>query len=194
MALRSRATVETCPVRLNVAELLRRVRVRQPDMWACWEAGDPALFRAMPKAFPGGEAAATLAMDLRRGRAKLSWRVPGGPPGEAAVELTALPCRTGLRWYWLCPASGRRCLWLYLPAGAAGFLSRQAHGLVHMSLMESRQDRAARKARKLRRRLGETPPTLGAAPPPPPPRMTAQRYLACIMAIHEAEVAAGVRT
>lgn len=77
------------------------------------------------------------------------------------VALTATrPPRGGLRWWFLCPASGRRCAKLHRPPGGDLFASRQAWRLGYASqrlaplerAMRTAQDRAAR----IRRRLGGT--------------------------------------
>jgi hypothetical protein len=186
-------TIEGCPARLDAGELLGVHRRAHPDLWAQWAAsGGPVLFPAVTKAFaPSGvrlaQVVVRLAMDGPRARASLSW-CADDIAGEQAVELVAAPVfGNRLRWLWCCPWSGRFVAQLYLPAGARGFASRQAHGLVYSSQLESPPVRAARRARKLRARLGEIPPVLGAALPPPPSRMQAATYVQTCAAIRQAE-------
>lgn len=88
---------------------------------------------------------------------------------------------------WRCPRLCHACAALFLPDGAVAFASRQAHGLVHRSLSERPAERAARRARKLRARLGETPAVLGAELPFMPLRMREETYLRLCDAIREAE-------
>src|SRR5262249_25498094 len=60
----------------------------------------------------------------------------------------------GLRWWFKCPRSGRRCLRLYLPLGAHHFWSRRAYGLGYEVERGGKYDRAIRRVAKLYRRLG----------------------------------------
>jgi hypothetical protein len=58
------------------------------------------------------------------------------------------------RWWFRCPRTGRRAAKLYLPNGGFTFASRQAYGLVYACQREPAQDRALRRAFKLRAALG----------------------------------------
>ncbi len=71
------------------------------------------------------------------------------------MALEAAPCRFGgVRWWWVCPATGRRTAKLYLPVGGSRFLSRQAYGLAYASQREDRVARAHRRAARVHQRLG----------------------------------------
>jgi hypothetical protein len=72
------------------------------------------------------------------------------------------------------PATGRRVRKLYLPPGRHRFRSRTAHELIYTSQQEDFPDRAARRARKIRRRLGGDP--MDIAYPPKPLRMRQVTY------------------
>jgi hypothetical protein len=109
------------------------------------------------------------------------------PDGRSAALIIAPANVGGLRWWWLCPRTGGICAALYLPDGADGFASRQAHGLRYRSLSERPVERAARRARKLRRRLGEAPAVLGDALPDKPLRMQWSTYEGLCAAIRGAE-------
>jgi hypothetical protein len=79
-----------------------------------------------------------------------------GPQGYP-VQMVATPCRFGgQRWWWICPASGRRVSKLYLPNGGVRFLSRGpgAYRLAYASQSNSRVDRMHARARRLFKRLG----------------------------------------
>lgn len=105
----------------------------------------------------------------------------------ASAPLVAVPANiAGVQWLWRCPRLGHACAALFLPDGARGFLSRQAHGLVHRSLSERPAERAARRARKLRARLGEAPAVLGGPLPHRPPWMREPVYLR-LAALRKAE-------
>ncbi|WP_216597714.1 hypothetical protein [Loktanella sp. 3ANDIMAR09] len=70
------------------------------------------------------------------------------------VQIDWTPCHLGgTRAWFLCPARGcgRRVATLY---GGAVFACRHCHGLAYPSENESARDRAARRADKLRERLG----------------------------------------
>jgi hypothetical protein len=60
----------------------------------------------------------------------------------------------GLRWWFVCPQLNRRVRKLYLPLGGRHFWSRRAYELAYASQRETKFDRALRRARKLRLRLG----------------------------------------
>jgi hypothetical protein len=63
----------------------------------------------------------------------------------------------GLRWWFVCPQLNRRVRKLYLPLGGRHFWSRHAYELAYVSQRETKFDRALRRARKLRLRLGGDP-------------------------------------
>ena len=69
------------------------------------------------------------------------------------LETTPQPFG-GRRWWFVCPRTGRRAAKLYLPNGAFTFASREAYGLAYRSQRETTQDRALRRAFKLRGKLG----------------------------------------
>jgi len=70
---------------------------------------------------------------------------------------TTQPHFGGLRWWFVCPRSNRRCRQLYLPLGGRHFWSRRAYRLGYASQREDAYDRALRRARKLCLRLGGDP-------------------------------------
>ncbi len=76
-------------------------------------------------------------------------------PEDYRVDLTTTrPNFGGLRWWFICPARGIRTAKLYLANGGDWFASRQAYGMAYRSQNESRADRQASRAHKLRRKLG----------------------------------------
>jgi hypothetical protein len=84
------------------------------------------------------------------------------------VRLVATrPPFGGQRWWFVCPAEGRRVRKLYLPLGRHRFRSRHAYRLAYASQREAVHDRAMRRARKLRRRLGGDPADGGYPEKPP---------------------------
>jgi hypothetical protein len=92
------------------------------------------------------------------------------------VDLTETrPYFGGRRWWFYCPRSGRRVGRLYLPLGGFRFWSRRAYALAYQCQRESYLDRAMRKARKLRRRLGGDGNDY-TCPPPKPKRMRQRTY------------------
>ncbi len=93
------------------------------------------------------------------------------------IQLTCTkPHYGGIRWWFRCPRTYRRCSKLYLPLGGHRFWCRQAYGLGYGCQRESRQDRFMRRARKLHRALGGDGCALGQLPPPKPPRMWWRTY------------------
>ncbi len=78
---------------------------------------------------------------------------------EGAVEyviplLWTVPPFGGLRWWFQCPNTRRRCCKLYLPNGGRRFLARRTYRLRYRCQVESREDRRSRQCRKLNRALG----------------------------------------
>jgi hypothetical protein len=82
---------------------------------------------------------------------------------------TSRPPFGGLRWWFVCPHLNRRVRKLYLPLGGRHFWSRRAYELAYASQRETKYDRALRRARKLRLRLGGDP--ANDEYPDKPPRM-----------------------
>jgi hypothetical protein len=146
--------------------MIRAVREQHPEAWQRWQATGEATLApvSVPLTRNGasvGEVDAALAMHGPHVAARL--------PDGASVALVAKPMNiAGLRWWWRCPRLGRACAALFLPDGARGFLSRQAHGLAHRS-------------------ISERPAVLGAELPSMPPRMREETYLRLCDAIREAE-------
>ena len=87
----------------------------------------------------------------------------------------------------MCPRLGHFCGALFLPPDADAFASRRAHGLHYRSESERPAERAVRKARKLRARLGEAPAVLGGPLPDKPLQMRWPTYERMCDAIREAE-------
>jgi hypothetical protein len=91
-----------------------------------------------------------------RGRFDLSYCL--GPERrlvECPVRLeTSRPHFGGLRWWFVCPLSGRWVRKLYLHFGCDHFASREALGLTYQVCREDVGARAQRRADKLWRRLG----------------------------------------
>jgi hypothetical protein len=80
----------------------------------------------------------------------------------------------GLRWWFVCPHLNRRVRKLYLPLGGRHFWSRHAYELAYASQRATKYDRALRRARKLRLRLGGDP--ADDEYPDKPPRMRWATY------------------
>jgi hypothetical protein len=71
------------------------------------------------------------------------------------VLLTATrPPFGGLRWWFVCPRTGRRAQKLFLPLGGRHFWSRDGYQLGYACQRETKTDRRFRKARKFKRSLG----------------------------------------
>jgi hypothetical protein len=71
------------------------------------------------------------------------------------IELArTLPHLGGVRWWFLCPQTGRRVAKLYLPRGGDRFLSRQAYRLVHDTRQMSTSYRLSAKVNRIAAKLG----------------------------------------
>ncbi|WP_270934429.1 hypothetical protein [Falsiroseomonas oryzae] len=113
------------------------------------------------EAEPWAEVCITLDLRAERGHARLQfdvhhWTRRTGPQDQR-VHLLTTPCRFGgVRWWWRCPATGRRCAKLYLPNGGTLFLSRGpgAYRLAYASQNGSALDRSHARLARLHRKLG----------------------------------------
>ena len=81
----------------------------------------------------------------------------------------------GVRWWYECPLTGRRCAILYRPPGAARFASREAYGLAYASQRMSPSMRRIHKLRKGVVRLGGSV-NVGEPIPPRPKGMREATY------------------
>jgi hypothetical protein len=97
-------------------------------------------------------------------------------PLDYTVALTpTYPNLGGVRWWFLCPETGRRVAKLYLPIGSLRFLSREAHGLVHDTRQMCSCDRLSYGITRIAAQLG-APDHDFAEPPEKPPRMRWHTY------------------
>jgi hypothetical protein len=114
------------------------------------------------------------------GSARLSYDVahfhrPTGLQHQTVV-MVATPCRFGgVRGWWVCPATGRRCAKVYLPDGGLRFLSRGrgAYRLAYASQRADDMERSHGRLARLHRRLGGD---YSHADTPPPPRPKWMRH------------------
>jgi hypothetical protein len=68
---------------------------------------------------------------------------------------TTRPNYGGIRWWFICPLSGRRARVLYLPpVGGTTFASRQTFRLAYYSQRATAEDRAVERSLKARKKLG----------------------------------------
>ena len=105
-----------------------------------------------------GQEVASIRVDVGRSEVTLDYRSrESGGDWEAmrySVSLATTECHLGgLRQWFLCPARGcgRRVALLY---GGKVFACRTCHGLAYPSQNEGPSDRAARRADRIRERLG----------------------------------------
>jgi hypothetical protein len=123
-----------------------------------------------------GEKVASINLRAEHDRLNLTYRVRmcGGEWEGVAetVRIVRVPCRFGgTRPYFICPgvvngiACGRRVAKLHGPGRY--FLCRHCYHLANASQSEGREDRALRRANKIRRGLGGESGTAGPFPPKP---------------------------
>lgn len=160
-----KATVEGCrTLKLDVNEVTRAAR---GDLLAVDAAALPLVERRVWSWTTAGETEPrarvllTLALHRHHGRARLRFDIAQPSrrtgPQDQSVEMETTPCHLGgARWWWICPASRRRCATLYLPNGGELFLSRGqgAYRLSYASQNESYMDRSHARLRRLHRLLG----------------------------------------
>jgi hypothetical protein len=115
-------------------------------------------------------------------------------PHDYRVQLnTTRPHYGGMRWWFVCPLSGRRARVLYLPgSGGAVFASRQAWGLAYRSQRKTAEDRAIKRSLKAREKLGVQDQSLLEMPSCPRPkwmrRRTYQRLVGMIRECHAVQM------
>jgi hypothetical protein len=98
-------------------------------------------------------------------------------PQKYPVRLVATPCRFGsVRWWWVCPQTGRQVVKLHLPDGGTRFLSREAHRLTYASQREDKYQRAHRRGERIRCKLGGVELAARGSIPSKPPRMRQATY------------------
>lgn len=193
-----RATVEGCrSLRLDVNKITLPVRgaLRDAPEGARLTAGPMVwTWKKHGEAAPWARVLVTLRLDHWRGEARLQfnvdhWSRPTGPQDQT-VQMETTPCRFGgRRWWWLCPATMRRCSTLYLPNGGTLFLSRGrgAYRLAYASQSASAMDRSHARLARLHRKMGGDYDNPDAPPPPRPKWMRHQTY-AGLVAELEAQV------
>lgn len=124
-----------------------------------------------------------------------------GTAKDYRVQLEATPCHYGgLRWWWICPASGLRAGKLYLPSGATMFAARKAYRLGYQSQREGAMDRTHARQARVYRKLGGTYEYHEQPPPRRPKGMHHTTYerleveLYAAMDAHEAAFITGAST
>lgn len=104
---------------------------------------------------------------------------------QKIVLVTTKPHFGGMRWWFVCPINGDRVGRLHLPSDASVFASRRAHSLTYACRGEGVYARAARRSRKLTRKL-DADPLIGLTPLKPK-WMRWKTYLRCISQIKKLE-------
>jgi hypothetical protein len=135
-----------------------------------------------------------LELRARDGTAWLRYDVdhdsrPTGPQ-HYPVTLVTTPCRFGgFRWWWLCPATGRRVSKLYLPNGGTQFLSRGpgAYRLAYAVQHAGPMDRAHKRLARLHRKLGADYKGSDWPSPPKPKGMRWTTYSRLVTEIEEGQ-------
>jgi hypothetical protein len=75
-------------------------------------------------------------------------------PMDYKVYLTSTRCNFGgVRWWWLCPSTGRQVAKLYLPPGGTIFAARKAYRLPYRIQRESKIDRTHSRQARLFKKL-----------------------------------------
>jgi hypothetical protein len=98
---------------------------------------------------------------------------------DQRVEMETTPCGLGgRRWWWICPATGRRCATLYLPNGSMLFLSRGcgAYRLAYASQNGGAMDRSHGRLARLHRKMGGEYHCANNPPPRRPKWMLRRTY------------------
>lgn len=182
-----RATVEGCrSLKLDVNRVTRDVRgkLREAREGAKLEAGPIGWnWTTRGDTAPWARVLVTLRLDPWRGEARLVFDVDHTSrrtgPQDQVMQMETAPCHFGGRcWWWLCPATMRRCSTLYLPDGGTRFLSRGrgAYRLAYASQNGSAMDRSHGRLARLHGKMGGDYDNPDAPPPPRPKWMRRHTY------------------
>ena len=95
--------------------------------------------------------------DLDDAWMRLQYRLNGEPKDYRIALVTTRPNYGGRRWWFRCPATGRRVAKLHSPPGGDIFASRRAYGLAYRSQRERAYDRALTRTQDIRIKLGGDP-------------------------------------
>jgi hypothetical protein len=107
-------------------------------------------------------------------RVMVELRTRVGVPAMAVEVSTTAPHLGGVRWWLACPDCSARCASLFYVPGR-GLICRRCSGVTYASQRLSAARRLARRARRIRERLGG-PPRLFEVVPARPPRMHQRTY------------------
>ena len=88
---------------------------------------------------------------------RLHYRQNGEPRDYRVPLETTRPNYGGRRWWFRCPATGRRVAKLNSPPGGGIFASRRAYGLAYQSQRERSYERALTRTQAIRIKLGGDP-------------------------------------
>ena len=189
-----RTLVEDCPA-LDIAGLVRDGLV-VPGGWRASTLHWREVETGRETASVGYEANMT---DAEAATLRLFWRTgPGADARACSVTIRLATTRQhlgGVRWWLVCPVTGKRAGKLYLSSDGDTFASRQALGLAYHSQRLGRFmlgfETSIGRAGRLRQRLGGRPDRRMTAPVPErPPRMWRKTYSRLKRDITRAEAAA----
>ncbi len=98
---------------------------------------------------------------------RLRYRLNGEPKNCRIALETTRQYYGGWRWWFRCPATGRRVAKLHSPPGGEIFASRRAYGLGYRSQNERAYERALTRTQDIRIKLGGDPSLAVAFPDKP---------------------------
>ena len=104
---------------------------------------------------------------------RLHYRLNGEPKDFRVPLETTRPNYGGRRWWFRCPANGRRVAKLHSPPGGDIFASRRAYGLAYRN--QRADERALTRSQDIRMKLGGDP-SLAAPFPHKPKGMWRRTY------------------
>lgn len=155
-----RPTAEGCSAHVLTTQFLHRCKVRHGELAKSVPTGDERL----PLGF-------TLdTRDRNYSFIELEHEPFTDEEGTMRYRIrltTTVPPFGGIRWWFVCPNTGRRVSKLFLPRGGRKFLSRQAYGLGYACQRIDRSDRIHLQGRRLYRSLGGEGNWQDEAPPKP---------------------------
>ncbi len=176
-----RATVED-GLTLDINKLVRD-GIIQPGQWC---SGTLRWTRVASGEEVGNIGHEANLIEPRDAWMRLHYEVNGEHQNFRVALKTTRPNYGGRRWWFCCPATGRRVAKLHLPPGGKIFASRKAYGLAYKSQRERAYDRALTRAQDIRMKLGGDP-SLAAPFPGKPKGMWWRTYWRFRKEAYEAE-------
>jgi hypothetical protein len=170
---------------LSLTDIMRMMKRHSPSAIATMRFGEDGLLGFVEIALSFHPRYLDGSAALRYELEQYSRRIP---ERTQHVRLTSEACRFGgRRWFFMCPATGRKCTKLFLPNGADHWRSREGFKLAYDCQREAPIERLHRRLRRLFAKLGQSYSGHESCWPTKPPCMRQSTYSKIEAAILRAE-------